>query len=460
MAPQGIGRVTKAVGEGGEEMKIEERHLHEMKQHYDAVEIPDSIDDAILAGHRQGRKKRHKRMIMRMTAIAACLFIVIAAGAIRISPAFAAYVGSIPGMDAVVKMIRFDKGLQDAVHNGFIQPIHVSDSHNGVTFTVNNFIADDSRLILFYKLQAKDPSHLFIESVNMRNAKGKKVPVAIGNTPFTKSKNNRITGRLSFSYGDHAHVPNVAVVSIKVKNSKGVWSGSVNIPLNKKLFKSMKQVLPVHQTLIIQHQKIHFEKAVIYPTRIAVYVKFDPRNSKQIFGFDKLKLVDAKGETWSTITDGVLATDVSNNKRILYFQSNYFTEPRALYLEGSSVRALDKSQMNLVVDLKDHKLLKEPKDGRIKLYEVKKFDHKIRLGFTIRTNKWNQFSSFMPTTYHDATGKTFSSILQETGSEADNGSNIKRIEITIKNEHFHGPLTFRIADYPTRLKKPFKIKIK
>lgn len=441
-------------------MKYEEQQLEQMKQKFDAVPVPDSINDAIQEGIHRGRKKKRNRFNIRMTALAACLFIVVMGGAIRISPAFAAYVSSIPGMDAIVKLIRYDKGLRDAVQHGFIRPVHVSDSHDGVTFTVNSVIADDSRMILFYSVKAKPISNVNIQSVNLLNKNGKNLQAAIGYDTNKLNKKEDNTGKITASYEQNVKIPDVVTVKTKIETANGIWSGSVNVPIDKKRFKAMKQILPVHQTVMMQNQKIHFEKAIIYPTRIAVYVKFDPHNSKQIFGFDKLKLVDGKGETWATIQDGISGNDMNANEHIIYFQSNYFRKPKALYLEGSSVRALDKDQLNLVVGLKHGKLLKKPSDGRIKLYEVKKFDHKIRFGFTIKTNKWNDFSNFIPATYHDATGKTFSSILRETATEANNGSNVQNIQFTIKNEHFQGPLTFRLADYPTPIKKPFKIKIK
>ncbi|HET7615643.1 MAG TPA: DUF4179 domain-containing protein, partial [Bacillales bacterium] len=148
-------------------MNFDDKSLNDLNEKYEMIHVPDSIDAFIAAGMKQGKKQKVQRFRMRMFAAAASLFVFIFAGTIRLSPAFASYVDGIPGFHQLVELIRYDQGLQDAVKNNFIQPVNRSVRHQGVTFTVKNVIADNSRMILFYTLDADHLDVVNLESVQL-----------------------------------------------------------------------------------------------------------------------------------------------------------------------------------------------------------------------------------------------------------------------------------------------------
>ena len=77
----------------------------------------------------------------------------------------------------------------------------------------------------------------------------------------------------------------------------------------------------------------------------------DPANTKEIFGFEDLRLVDEKGETWTSINNGITSSGARDDDvNIYYLQSNYFEEPKELYLQFNKLMAMDKDEAFLLID--------------------------------------------------------------------------------------------------------------
>ena len=50
-----------------------------------------------------------------------------------------------------------------------------------------------------------------------------------------------------------------------------------------------------------------------------------------------------------------------------FLQSNYFEEPKELYLRINKLQALDKDEATLVIDTEKGEILNGPKDGRLQI---------------------------------------------------------------------------------------------
>src|SRR5699024_5283218 len=131
-----------------------------------------------------------------------------------------------------------------------------------------------------------------------------------------------------------------------------------------------KEVSPINETVSLEGQKITFKEIIVYPTKIAIHVKYDEQNSKELFAFDDLAIVNEKGEEWASI-NGISGQEYIKNEEFIFLQSNFFEQPEELYLQFSSIRALDKDQLDVIVDVEQERLLKSP-DDQIELLEVSK----------------------------------------------------------------------------------------
>ena len=119
-----------------------------------AERLEASIAQGIELGKKE-RRRRKRRTLQRLGAsIAACVLILSCAFTIRLSPAFAAFMRDIPGMETFVNLVRDsgDRSLGFALDNDFVQPLQITDEYGGVKLTVDGVIADDGRAVIFYTI--------------------------------------------------------------------------------------------------------------------------------------------------------------------------------------------------------------------------------------------------------------------------------------------------------------------
>jgi hypothetical protein len=432
----------------------EEKQLQELKQHYDDIPIPTSIDEHILKGiHRAKKKKRYSSM--KWGSLAASLFIVILLTSIRVSPTFAGYISNIPGLEKVVELVRFDKGLISAIENDFYQEINASREHDGIKITIDGAIVDEQKMVLFYTLESdQNIKSVFPDKISLQDENGKdieKIGVSYGGFQDL-IKGEPVSNTLDFHF-EEQNLQESLILSVKLSDIDSTWDIPFTIDQSK--YQGMKEEIVLNETVSIEGQKITFEQVTILPTRVAVELKYDKSNTKQIFAFEDLRLVDENGERWNGISNGVSASIPSDNERIIYLQSNYFKKPKELYLEFSSVRALDKGELEVVVDTASNELLKAPQDGMLSSVEKRGHD----LAFSLNTSHPSDEDfhyDLLSNEYMDQTGKVFRS----NSSFSSGGPDGKEIGLVLENLDYQGPLTFTIVDYPSRISEPVRIKIK
>lgn len=455
--------------------KKEEERLAKIKEQFQDLKIPEQIDDYIMAGIHQAKKSKKRWRTSTFTTLAAGIMVFLLLASIRISPAFANYVSQVPILERIVALFQSDKGLEAAVENGFIQEVGKSVSHDGVTFTVDGVIADESRMIIFYTLiSERDIGAINCGKVSILNESNEEV---IGSLSYGLPVDGLKSGEKYKSTFDLELDKDTAPKMIKLEanmevmyaNEKAdVFNGNwkVEFTVDQEKFYGKKQVHEVDRTVSVEGQKITFKEIIIYPTRIGVHVKYDEDNTKEIFHFDDLKIVNEKGEEWAGITNGTIAEGINENEEILYLQSNYFTNPKELYLEFSSIRALDKDRLEVVVDLDNKELIKRPND-QLELIGISDgaifSDEESReLKFHLkRNNKFdeNNYYSIFDHRFIDKSGKMFE-LNDGIGTSEISDSFDSEIYIPIDKIDYHSPITFKILDYPTRITKDVRIQVK
>lgn len=217
----------------------------------------------------------------------------------------------------------------------------------------------------------------------------------------------------------------------------------------------------LNTTATVEGQHITFEKLTVYPTKTILDIKFDPRNSKQIFAFDDLRLLDENKHTWKWFS----VTKESNDHLILHFKSNYFLNSKQLYLQAHSLRALDKDKLDVVVHLQKKQLLKSP-DLRLQLDTIERYGKSAKIQFLLqadptadRTRAYFPFSS----EYHDQSGKLYENGGNFTSTTPNGLNQLQKIGVEIANSASNNDLetvVLYLVDYPTRIKGDINIKVK
>lgn len=434
--------------------------------------LPKDIDSYIINGIEKAKKKKRGIRIRRGAGIASILTLVVFFSMIRMSPAFASYISAIPGMDYIVDLIQWNKGLQSAVDNEFIQNINVSDEHQGIVFTVNDIIVDNTSMVVFYSIENKSQYKMpRINSLNITDERNSELKAAFdyGFAPYDGSVYN---GRLNISFpGDEDPdfmIPDVIKLTANMEvGDPNLPEGQshvlddnwkVSIPIDKSRFENMEKHYVIDQAVEIAGQRIVFENAVIYPTRVSVDISFDKNNTMENFALENLALVDEKGNEWGTIQDGVTMNHISYTKKRVFFQSNFFTVPKELYIRGSGIRALDKDEAEVVIDLDGNGLIKAP-DEKLQLKELKLGDKSLFVSFKLGSIppsgsyteflSWNGFDGSNQELRREKEGR----FTRENQDYMEYDYEYT-FEMPVKS-----PVRFPVIDYPNRIEKEFQVPI-
>jgi hypothetical protein len=105
----------------------EEEKLKEFGQSLDKTSISeDELDAAIMKGFLQAKEggvRKRRSIKWAFSAALVAIILLTFVTTIRVSPAFAAYVSNIPGMEKIVEIISNDKGMMMAIENDYYQEI-------------------------------------------------------------------------------------------------------------------------------------------------------------------------------------------------------------------------------------------------------------------------------------------------------------------------------------------------
>ncbi|USG63799.1 DUF4179 domain-containing protein [Brevibacillus ruminantium] len=368
-------------------------HLKDGKEKYHCVDAPAGAETYILAGiakAKQYREQRKKRTRVRWSLITVCSLILGLFFSIRFSPAVAAYVSHIPGMEPLVRLIQADKGLQMAAKHGLAQTISTTSEAEDVSFTVDQVIMDQRRMLLFYSVKHQETGHdVKLENLTFLDQQGN--PLSLGYTLShagpnqTSLEQNKVE---IYQYEENVPLPDVLVVKAAVSVDGQTLSEpfSVTVPIDKSRFADLKEkVYPVNQTVTIDGQSITVVQIVVYPTQTDITFRFDPHNTKYIFGFEELRLVDEKGETYTFWGNGVPHQTLNENEMTYFVESSFFQEPEKLVLKASGIRAVDKDRRTVVIDARSKTFLQVP-DSRLQLEALRQNDDVVGMDFLLRVD--------------------------------------------------------------------------
>ncbi|MEJ8547698.1 DUF4179 domain-containing protein [Brevibacillus borstelensis] len=444
--------------------------LTEKKEQYEKILSPPEADAYILAGMSQAKgqlRKQKRQGRIRWSLLAACSLVVGLFFTIRLSPAVAAYVSHIPGMEPLVKMIQAKKGLEMAANHGLAQEIGAFAEAENVSFTIDQVIGDQRRMLLLYTIQHKEPGHVVqLESIDIQDDKGNKIPLSYS------------LPRGSFEPASHAQeaievyptdenpaLPDNLVVkaTIFVDAVPMDTPLTVTVPIDKSKYADLKEkIYPVNQTVTVDGQKLTISQVAVYPTQAEVTIRFAPENTKKIFGFDNLRLEDEKGQTFAFWGNGVPSHNNGEHEVIYHLKSNYFDTPRQLYLKASGIQALDKDKLLVVIDAKNKVLLKAP-DDRLSLEALRQNEDVVGMDYHLRVDEQDSHN-FGPhiSELTDDLGNRYESV--QGTSVSGKPETIQRYGALFKRtatvkEGIPSTYQFTLSHYPTRLKGELSLPI-
>ncbi|WP_050615661.1 DUF4179 domain-containing protein [Bacillus testis] len=438
-------------------MEKEEAQLNRMKETLDRWEIPgENLDQAILAGYQKAKKERRRqtRKKYRLIAVLAVAFIFLSfVSSIYHSSAFADYLSKLPGMEPFVEFFRDDKGLTAAVKNEYQEMIGLSQKKNGITMTIDSVIKDETGIIFFYSLVSDtDRGPVEVENKGLLHPDRKEFENYSFNIGYDLEKME--AGK---KYADSKHY----FFTSPFKDHTFRWSVDVKgkgysehfefaIELSKSHAKPKKYQL--EKEFNFAGQRVLLHSVSVSPILTDIHLEADKGNSKRILNYGDIHLVDEKGETWGKDPGGLIGRGKAWGKEYhRYLQSNYFKEPKKLYLVITRMQAIDREKANLQIDTKTKAILKAP-DQNIRDLQV--------IGDTISMKYLSpkvlkEGISFGQV--YDATGKE----IQVSSSSSSVGTKETDLSIILEpGQTFVNPLNIEFGGYPSWIEDYVKIRIK
>ncbi|MHC8515964.1 DUF4179 domain-containing protein [Sporosarcina sp. ITBMC105] len=438
----------------------EEKDLKKWKEEIEKKEVQDvQLETAILEGFRQAKEKKVKKQRRFMkrsiwTTVAAAILLLTFITSIRVSPAFANAVASIPGMARFVETIQSDKGLQLAIENEHFQQIGVSKETENMKVTLEGFITDETTMVAFLTIDEKRFSPESRPEFRILNLEGDVVSKSrsIG-ASFEYTDRQRIaTTEVEFEFVETVPSGELILEYEVQEAGDGETIEIIQIPFENTLQPIKKEQFIINETAVVEGQKIHIRSVTIGSLKTAVEVEFDEENTKKIFGFEDLTLIDDTGEVWSSINNGVIARETDNpNVMFYYLQSNYFKETNHLTLTFSKLMAMDKDEAFVVIDTDKKRIIRQPPLNLFSNLTVNGSFIEIEM----KSEKGVHRDPF--TILLDADGNEVESNFQGSINFFEKDMTI---HFQISGEHYKNPLTLPLSFYPSYINGNVSITIK
>ncbi|WP_203248008.1 DUF4179 domain-containing protein [Sporosarcina beigongshangi] len=442
--------------------KDEEDKLRKWKVEIENAGVPeDELEVAIRQGLQRAQqvaKPLKKRPVIKRgvwAAVVAAILLIAFATSIRVSPAFANVVASIPGMEKIVALIQDNKGLQSAIDNNHYQEIGVSGESSGVKVIVDGIIADKMNLVLFYTIKFKENHKSdFINHVRIKGANGEDLKWGGISQNYAVNFHDSMvsTNSLEIDFQEPLSTKNV-ILEFEINGGNGETE-VIKLPFTIKMNDVESKRYVLNEEVNVNGQSLTIEEVTISPVRTAIQVRFDPENTMKIFRFEDLQIVNEKGKVWSSIANGTTASSDGEkpNVVIYYLQSNYFEKPKQLYLKFGKLMALEKEEAFLVIDTDRIQILQQPKDARFS--NLTMLDNHISIDFRGEEN-FNHYP--FSSDFYDANNGYF---YFPSRSGGPNGELESTLVMEMPKESYKSPVKFVIAGYPSYIEKDVKIKIK
>ncbi len=444
----------------------EEQELEKSKPNYDQLNIADDLaNQAILEGIKRAKnmKTRKKKNLSAKVFLVASILIIGIVSSIKISDAMADYIANVPGMEGIIKLIRQDKGLVAAVENNYLQKVEASDEYSGLKVTVDSIIHDERNLIVFFQYETINNNLDFaLKEIILLTAERETLPYNPTFSSFEKDGDSLRVAK--FPLDEKDELPEKLIASFEFRGVGEFIDFSENgkifdrnhevaFSIDKDKF-AKKEVFQLNQTSTVAGQNITIKEVILYPSQADVHLVYDEKNSKRIFGFNDLELVDGAGRVWHSYAEKSLNLD-NEDGTIIQLQSPYFSYPEELYLRFSSIRAIEKDELWVEIDPVHKKILKAPKDGKLKEVFMRedKLEIKLETDFNFLHNQIFMYAEdFEGNIIGD--GKSFGA----GGSPVDN-----YVTYSVpypEDEKVEGPIRLKLLDYPATINRDINLKIR
>lgn len=346
--------------------------------------------------------------------------IVLIAGAVNTSSAIAQTIERIPVIGDLVRYVKFDKGLQNAVINQYAQEVNLEQEVNGLTLKLPYVIADRKRLVLIFQL----PENLTKQKVNRYQVSLDERGYEKLNWPVTRylelkdETTAKDSGLVAISIRSLTDIPKDITLPVSLvrlyRTINGISVGqemdgqgdaaiisSYEFKLHLNDYKE-PTVTVLNKEVQVLDQTIVLQSITEYPTGIEIKAKA-PNNKDAVISGLQFIGIDKSGKEWSIPEESTPALTFYDDAvdMVYYLENDYFNKISLDKLEITGVGMFMKANQVVTIDLFNKTMTPDLSDLYIRRVN--------RIGDTaeIIFESENDITGAFDTMYQDLKGKSY-----------------------------------------------------
>lgn len=363
--------------------------MDNIKIDFENIKIPDKLDYTIENSLKRARKRRRLNFIRNLSTSIAAVFVVFIL-TVNTSSVFAQTMMKIPIIKNIVELVKFDKGLENAVKEGYINAVDKSAEDKGIKVTVDNIIFDNKRLVILYSIKTEKPCYdVYMRKLKLADEKGKEIEGCTSSygmlTP--NDEHNLFKGSIDVHFMENKQISSIIYLSsdlIDIKYNdrnnyagiEGNWRIEIKIP---NYICDQSNNYSIDKEILIGDIKVKIKEASISPTTCEIGVSFKSDKYKS-FRLVNARIIDEKGTVYKNYLSTISETSECENKYI--FESPLFSKSKHLKLYFDGIYFIPNRDDYITVDIKNNKIIDNAGYG-IELKYINNEKNELKLGFTI-----------------------------------------------------------------------------
>ncbi|WP_128894744.1 DUF4179 domain-containing protein [Longirhabdus pacifica] len=432
----------------------EDQKLTQLKEHFAQLPVPNDIDRFIHKGiHRAVQKKKKISMLKWVNSAVVMLLVIVVS--FNVVPFISNFNSAEKSQQTTIELTGVNPYMQE--------DLQLSQSQFNVTITMDKIRLDYATADIFFTVEQEKDVDYDVSSSFIKNEQGEIIAYGIEDysrqVKMNMVENAVISDKLAIEL----------TITLRDKNNLQLQY-AFPIEINTEQVPK-PAIYPLEKEMEIIDQIMYAHSITVHPTEIHLQLSFDENNSKHIFGFEDYRLETADGHRFYQVESDHHAPIVDNDSMLtVRFAANGLhdldpinSEVSDLFFTGSKLRAMDKTKMNIQIDVDNEQWLNSYDfEQRFSFIGIKQADENKSLTFMLKKSEYDSqtyYSIFSPH-FTDSKGTSYKAVASKMSSwEKVNDSYVARYQFTIPDASYSSPISLDIVSYPFTINKYININL-
>ena len=322
------------------------------KHSYENTKIPDNLDVIVKNTLKKGKNRSKAKKIYKVgtTLVASFITFVLI---INLSPSVANAISNIPLVGKLSELVKFDKGLDNAIEHELVKNLNIKEEKNGIVVNVNNVVGDWKRLWIEYKLESNNLydcniSVKTIDGLNNINGMYGYDKVSGEDSNYIEIGFEEFTSEFILEFNIFNKGEDIDVETGRTINAKYIETFQIVISLDE-IFNSKLESVDI-KNKIINTEIGNIEVENISTSKTRTIMDFNLKSDEFDFmSFENPRLIDNEGNIYN-ISRFYTSDDTGDGKSI-EFNGELANDIKSLEFQCDGVYYARKADKNISVNL-------------------------------------------------------------------------------------------------------------